>query len=381
MRLYFPETLEQSPVMLLRGKSLERFVNGRWIPGQRHLRTETTQVEKEEPYGKVEQESMQTDTVFAPYGVRVAYDPDTFLPAPRRTGAGDWFIPGTLTKRKSYLWFPLKEERTGLPEPLPDKRLLEIPKLAQENRWRTTAERSFRSTKTTIEKVRRVQELLGRHEGVLFTEAPTIPSNEDALSHFFFTVKKGHCELFASSSAILLRMAGVPTRLVAGFRSVQNPGYRGLRLVKNTEAHVWVEYWDGQWKPFDPTPIILAPTSAFDFIEDSFDFVSRFWYRNIVSYEFTFGLWREYQGKLPWILGVLLAIKALFWFWRRKPKEQWQESKQRKQLSKLMDAIERLPQGEKKQTLQQEYEALRFGRVEPTAKDRKKLQEKIQAFS
>ena len=41
------------------------------------------------------------------------------------------------------------------------------------------------------------------------------------MEHFLFERKAGHCEYFASAMVILLRSAGVPTRLVNGFVGVE----------------------------------------------------------------------------------------------------------------------------------------------------------------
>jgi hypothetical protein len=70
----------------------------------------------------------------------------------------------------------------------------------------------------------------------------------------FATIKQGFCQQYATTMAILLRKAGVPTRLAQGFL----PGDRGLdgkETVKNSAAHAWVEvYFPGYgWIDFDPT--------------------------------------------------------------------------------------------------------------------------------
>lgn len=66
----------------------------------------------------------------------------------------------------------------------------------------------------------------------------------------------GHCEFFASSMAILLRLRGIPTRLVTGYRGGENLD-DGTILVRQAMAHSWVEVWDPAsrtWVGFDPTP-------------------------------------------------------------------------------------------------------------------------------
>jgi len=66
--------------------------------------------------------------------------------------------------------------------------------------------------------------------------------------------RRGHCELFASSLAMLGRLMGVPTRLVVGFRPVRTRS--ATFSLYNSDAHAWVEAWteDRGWVRYDPTP-------------------------------------------------------------------------------------------------------------------------------
>jgi transglutaminase-like putative cysteine protease len=70
----------------------------------------------------------------------------------------------------------------------------------------------------------------------------------------FALLRKGFCQYYASTAAVLLREDGVPTRFVQGFL----PGERaadGTEIVRNSGAHAWVEvYFPGYgWVMFDPT--------------------------------------------------------------------------------------------------------------------------------
>jgi hypothetical protein len=78
----------------------------------------------------------------------------------------------------------------------------------------------------------------------------------DPLAYFLFQRKKGHCEYFASSMAVMLRELGIPSRVVTGFQSgVYNP-ISGSQLIRSSDAHSWVEAWlpHRGWTTFDPTP-------------------------------------------------------------------------------------------------------------------------------
>ncbi len=85
-----------------------------------------------------------------------------------------------------------------------------------------------------------------------------LPAREvsDPLANFLFARRKGHCEYFASSMAVMLRSLGIPARLATGFQSgVYNP-VSDLWLVRASDAHSWVEAWipGYGWTTFDPTP-------------------------------------------------------------------------------------------------------------------------------
>lgn len=79
---------------------------------------------------------------------------------------------------------------------------------------------------------------------------------QDPLADFLFVRKRGHCEYFASSMAIMLRTLGIPSRLVNGFRTTEFNDLTSNYVVRASSAHSWVEaYFPGYgWISFDPTP-------------------------------------------------------------------------------------------------------------------------------
>jgi transglutaminase-like putative cysteine protease len=96
--------------------------------------------------------------------------------------------------------------------------------------------------------------------GFRYTLAPgRYPEGAD-IEHFMFNSKIGFCEHFASATAILARLSGIPARVVVGFQGGQYNGLGEYFLVRNMDAHAWVEaYFEGKgWKRFDPTGF-LAP--------------------------------------------------------------------------------------------------------------------------
>jgi transglutaminase-like putative cysteine protease len=85
---------------------------------------------------------------------------------------------------------------------------------------------------------------------------PAMPDNGvDAL---LFEYREGFCAHYAGAAAFLLRAAGVPARIVAGYQGGE-PGAGGEYLiVRQYDAHAWVEVWlpGHGWSRFDPTAAI-----------------------------------------------------------------------------------------------------------------------------
>jgi transglutaminase-like putative cysteine protease len=73
----------------------------------------------------------------------------------------------------------------------------------------------------------------------------------------FLHNKAGFCQQYAAAMAIMLRMAGVPSRVVVGYTHPA-PDKEGKFVVTTNDAHAWVEaYFAGAgWIPFDPTPLV-----------------------------------------------------------------------------------------------------------------------------
>jgi len=124
-----------------------------------------------------------------------------------------------------------------------------------------------------------------------------LPTGKDALHQFLFVTRQGHCEFFASSLAILLRSAGVPSRLVGGYLGGEYNEVGGYYLVSQDLAHVWVEAYiaDKGWVRTDPSRFAtnagtvwnqakkLTLAARLRLLADALDYR---WNRAIVTYDF-----------------------------------------------------------------------------------------------
>lgn len=79
----------------------------------------------------------------------------------------------------------------------------------------------------------------------------------DSLDHFYFQAKEGFCSYFATSLAVLLRAGGLEAHVVTGYLGGDWNSYGNYWLVKQSDAHAWVEVRasDGKWYRLDPTAL------------------------------------------------------------------------------------------------------------------------------
>jgi transglutaminase-like putative cysteine protease len=111
---------------------------------------------------------------------------------------------------------------------------------------------------------------------------------KDPIANFLFERKRGHCEYFASSMAIMLRTLGIPSRVVNGFRSDEFNDITGNYVVRAKDAHSWVEaYFPGYgWQTFDPTPGANGGTpQGWERLSLYVDAMASFWRDWIISYD------------------------------------------------------------------------------------------------
>jgi protein-glutamine gamma-glutamyltransferase len=131
------------------------------------------------------------------------------------------------------------------------------------------------------------------------------------LSTFLFSAKAGHCEYFASSMAILLRAAGVPTRLVNGFLMGEYNPVGQDYIIRQSDAHSWVEVYrpGGGWIEFDPTPAdpthseITLSTQISQYV----DAAELFWNSYVIVYDATaqLQLFRSAQDRVQSVQATL----------------------------------------------------------------------------
>jgi hypothetical protein len=121
-----------------------------------------------------------------------------------------------------------------------------------------------KEAKTNGEKVKKIQEYLTKNYRYSLVVGD-IPEGKEFIEHFLFTEQKGYCTYFATASAIMFRIAGIPSRYVEGFAMKELRDDDDLYLVTNEMAHVWTEILvypeDDIWTIAECTPSSQGPSA------------------------------------------------------------------------------------------------------------------------
>ncbi|MEM6911669.1 MAG: transglutaminase domain-containing protein [Verrucomicrobiota bacterium] len=168
--------------------------------------------------------------------------------------------------------------------------------------FRTTAEElGLASLPSAAAKVRAVREhFLGFRYSLEIAEGPSFL---DTLKRFLVEDRTGHCELFATSTALLLRQAGVPTRYVTGYAVQEYHEGREEYVLRGIHRHAWVLAWvENTWQVVDTTPAAWfesdrAGVPPFQFVIDA-----------LQRWHFGFEQWRRGERDTQWINLIALVL-------------------------------------------------------------------------
>ncbi|MCW5576705.1 MAG: DUF3488 domain-containing transglutaminase family protein, partial [Burkholderiales bacterium] len=96
-----------------------------------------------------------------------------------------------------------------------------------------------------------------RNENFVYTLSPPL-LGEQPVDEFLFDTRRGFCEHYASAFTVLMRAAGIPARVVTGYLGGEINPVGGYILVRQADAHAWVEIWLEKtgWVRVDPTAAV-----------------------------------------------------------------------------------------------------------------------------
>lgn len=134
----------------------------------------------------------------------------------------------------------------------------------------------------------------------------------DAIDQFLFETREGFCEHYAAAFAVLMRAAGLPARIVTGYQGGSFNPFGGYLIVRQQDAHAWVEVWLGErgWVRVDPTAAVsperiregietALPRSVIDipFVLERGSFAIELWRRLRFAWDALNNQWNQ------WVLG------------------------------------------------------------------------------
>ncbi|MCW8944647.1 MAG: DUF3488 and transglutaminase-like domain-containing protein [Sedimenticola sp.] len=163
-----------------------------------------------------------------------------------------------VTSRLSYHTGSLNERERGLGLQLPDNITPRMRDLVRQWRSQNTSDLAL------------VNQSLRyfRSEPYYYTLTPPLLGN-NPVDQFLFDSRRGFCEHYATSFTSLMRIAGIPARVVTGYQGGELNPLGNYLIVRQSDAHAWSEVWleESGWTRVDPTAAV-APER----IEQTFDF-------------------------------------------------------------------------------------------------------------
>lgn len=126
-------------------------------------------------------------------------------------------------------------------------------------RARDLAERLKKESETERKLINHVLRMF-REQKFFYTLTPPLLGPQP-VDEFLFDTRSGFCEHYASAFAFIMRVAGIPARIVTGYQGGETNPYGNYLIIRQTDAHAWAEVWlkDEGWVRVDPTAAV-APS-------------------------------------------------------------------------------------------------------------------------
>lgn len=108
-------------------------------------------------------------------------------------------------------------------------------------------------------------------------QPPALGTN--SADEFLFETRQGFCEHYASAFAIMMRAAGIPSRVVLGYHGGEMNPMSGHMTVRQSDAHAWNEVWIDKygWYRVDPTGAVAPDRIDYGVSDAAFDGVGAAW--------------------------------------------------------------------------------------------------------
>lgn len=169
------------------------------------------------------------------------------------------------------------------------------------DRVRNLARSLTKNDLTPLAKVRSLSRYLSDSGKFTYTlKPPPLPAGADPVDFFLFESRSGYCEIYAASLGVLLRSVGIPSRVIGGFMGGEYDIINGSLIVRERDAHAWVEAYIEPWGwiTLDPTP--EAPGSTATPSSDDEEFSSELSSTPLSR--------RIFRSRLYYVLSILSSI-------------------------------------------------------------------------
>ncbi len=318
MRVELPGgALPESTLLYFRGQSLDKYADSGWEatirkqtrlwkkPDNRYLVGQNRELGTKMIEQRIMLEPLDTDVIFA---ASIATIIEGRFPTLWTNNSGSLYLPNIPYSRIEYTAFSLLTTTTG------EQTEGRIDYLETTHVSRETIELAGQiikgEKKNNIDKALKIERYL--KQNYAYTLSPVSGSGATPLDDFLFSAREGYCEHFATAMVLLLRANGIPARIVTGFLEGEWNEYGNYYLIRQQDAHSWVEAdIDGLWTRFDPTPSVgltgAVKTSTFSMFLDSLKFK---WRRYIIKYSLSdqFTVARSIETRTNRLIG---SIKRL----------------------------------------------------------------------
>lgn len=134
--------------------------------------------------------------------------------------------------------------------------------------------------------------------------------DQNVLQYFMHESRKGHCEYFATTAALLLREQGIPTRYCVGYVAREKSG--DTWIMRGTHAHAWCSAWiNGAWEIVDLTPPDWLDIES-DAQGEKWSRGIKDWFQNVKQ---DFLMWRTHEANKANMNKVILGLMATLLGW------------------------------------------------------------------
>ena len=167
--------------------------------------------------------------------------------------------------------------------------------------------RDYPTTKLKVAAIRRL--FINKFEYVLHFDSRENYYSGSELERFV-KYRKGHCEYFATTAALMLRSVGVPTRYVVGYVVRENDDDQWL--IRGTHGHSWCHVWiGGEWQNVDLTP---PDWLSMQEVDKGYSWWHRF-KDDFQRYREDFQVWKSQEGNDIFFNRILIATGLLLLLW------------------------------------------------------------------